>query len=185
MEEISLYRQRAFSLIEVLITVLVLGAGLMGLAALQARMLQSELEAHQRAQAVLLIQDMADRLRSNPAAARAGNYSGNTVYGTGGPGCSTASAVERDLCAWGEALLGSSTKTSGNANIGSMIGARGCIETISASPTAEVTLRVSVAWQGLTSTVAPSISCGEGAYGDNDRTRRVVSTLVTLAFLGG
>ncbi|MNG41948.1 hypothetical protein D3C85_1817090 [compost metagenome] len=65
-----------------------------------------------------------------------------------------------------------------------MIGARGCIETVSSSATSEVILRVTVVWQGMSPTVAPSLACGEGEYGDDDRMRRAVSMLVTLAYLG-
>jgi type IV pilus assembly protein PilV len=51
-------RQRGTSLVEVLVTVIVLAFGLLGIAALQAKAQVGNLEAYQRAQAVVLLQDM-------------------------------------------------------------------------------------------------------------------------------
>lgn len=57
--------QAGFTMIEVLITVLVLSIGLLGLAALQATGLKESQMAYMRSQAVLLAYDMADRIRAN------------------------------------------------------------------------------------------------------------------------
>jgi type IV pilus assembly protein PilV len=56
---------QGFSLLEVLVTLIVLSVGLLGLAALQATTLQNNHSAYQRVQATLLASDMADRMRSN------------------------------------------------------------------------------------------------------------------------
>lgn len=65
-----------------------------------------------------------------------------------------------------------------------MIGARGCVERISGAANTQVLLRVTVVWQGLTSTVAPELPCGEGEFGDDDAMRRAASVVVALAYLG-
>ncbi len=57
--------RQGFSLLEVLVTLIVLSVGLLGLAALQATTLQNNHSAYQRVQATLLASDMADRMRSN------------------------------------------------------------------------------------------------------------------------
>lgn len=177
--------QSGFTLIEVLVTLLILAVGLLGLAGLQTRMLATELEAYQRSHALVLVQDMVNRVNANRAEARSGAYSGATVYGSDTTHvCSTASVVGADLCQWSEALQGAGTADADGADVGAMIGARGCIETVSGSANSEVILRVTVVWQGMSPTVAPSLTCGEGAYGDDDRMRRAVSMLVTLAYLG-
>lgn len=177
--------QSGFTLIEVLVTLLILAVGLLGLAGLQTRMLATELEAYQRSHALVLVQDMVNRINANRAEARSGVYSGATVYGTDTTHvCSTASVVGADLCQWSEALQGAGTADADGAEVGAMIGARGCIETVSGSANSEVILRVTVVWQGMSPTVAPSLACGEGEYGDDDRMRRAVSMLVTLAYLG-
>jgi len=67
-------RKRGFSLIEILITLVVLSVGLLGLAALHAEGLRSGRSAYLRTKAVNLASDMADRMRSNRPAAVAGNY---------------------------------------------------------------------------------------------------------------
>src|SRR5207253_3006873 len=58
-------RQGGFSLIEVLVTIVILMIGLLGLAALQTNATVAEMEAYQRSQALVLVQDMADRIASN------------------------------------------------------------------------------------------------------------------------
>jgi type IV pilus assembly protein PilV len=54
-----------FSLIEILVTVMILMFGILGLAGLQGAAINAESDAHQRAQALLLLQDMADRINAN------------------------------------------------------------------------------------------------------------------------
>lgn len=179
-------RQSGFTLIEILVTLLILAIGLLGLAGLQSKMLTTEFEAYQRSHALVLVQDMVSRINANRAAARSLEYSGAVVYGTGSAiatDCDPAAdVVDFDLCSWNAALLGAAVE-SGDDKVGSMVGARGCIERISGSATSEVVLRVTVAWQGMTPTVESDLSCGEGEYGD-DKQRRTVSMLVTLAYLG-
>lgn len=186
---ISRKHQRGFSLVEILVTMVVLAIGLMGLAGLQSRMLNVEFDAYQRSQALVLLQDMVNRIRANPAEARSSSYSGSAVYGTGNSlgdaACDPADPVAYDLCSWSAALKGAAVTTGEDAiQIGAMTGARGCIETVSGSATSQVVIRVSVAWQGRSSTAAPALSCGQGSYGADDGMRRAVSELITLAYLG-
>lgn len=61
----SLKHQSGVTLIEVLVTMLVLAIGLLGLAGLQAQGLQSNNRAYMRSQAAILAYDMADRMRGN------------------------------------------------------------------------------------------------------------------------
>lgn len=58
-------KDAGFTLLEVLIALLVLSVGLLGLAGLQTRGLAIGHNAYLRSQAVLLAQDMAERIRSN------------------------------------------------------------------------------------------------------------------------
>ncbi|MCP5146238.1 MAG: type IV pilus modification protein PilV [Gammaproteobacteria bacterium] len=67
-------RQAGFTLIEVMVSVLVLGIGLLGLTALQAQGLRGGSSAQQRTQATLLAYDMIERLRADYPAAIAGDY---------------------------------------------------------------------------------------------------------------
>jgi len=62
-------RQRGVTLIEILITLLVLAVGLLGLAALQGISLQSGQVAYQRSQAVGIAYEVADFARANRSVA--------------------------------------------------------------------------------------------------------------------
>ncbi|MES9962452.1 MAG: type IV pilus modification protein PilV [Candidatus Sedimenticola sp. 20ELBAFRAG] len=61
-----------FTLIEVLVTLVVLSVGLLGLAGLQGGSLQSNRSAYLRTQASVLAYDLIDRMRSNPGGSYAG-----------------------------------------------------------------------------------------------------------------
>ncbi len=181
-------RQRGFTLLEVLITMVILAFGLLGLVNLQGKLHLTESEAYQRAQAVVLLQDMGNRIRANYS--QAANYVTASPLGTGTSfSCSPAPAspsVAGDKCAWSNLLTGASETKSG-ANVGAMVGARGCVEQIQApNPASGICTpgiyRVTVAWQGLHETVAPSLGCGLNLYGgaSRERYRRAISTVITV-----
>jgi type IV pilus assembly protein PilV len=172
-------RQGGISLIEVLVTIVILAIGLLGLAGLQSRLQVSEMEAYQRAQALILINDMANRLASNRA--QAGSYVTSSPVGVNVSDCSGLAVP--DLAVWCDMLKGAAEVISGD-NVGAMVGGRGCVEAIGAN-----TYMVTVAWQGLTAISAPAPTCGEGAYDTagtscvNDRCRRAITTIVRLGDL--
>lgn len=152
--------QLGVTLLEVLITIVILAFGLLGLAGLQARMQVAEVESYQRAQAVVLLQDMVDRINANRQ--NATSYDGISV-GTGNTtitGACSGSGKTLDECEWHYALLGASEKTSGSQNIGAMIDARGCVTNTVTTPPRE--FLVSVVWQGMTATTTPPAAntCG-------------------------
>lgn len=62
-------RQRGFSLIEVLITMLLMSIGLLGIAGIIATNLKNNHGAYARSQATLLANDIVERMRANRAAA--------------------------------------------------------------------------------------------------------------------
>lgn len=173
-------KQRGVTLIEVLVTIVIVTIGLLGLAGLQARIQAADLESYQRVQALILMQDMVDRLKANR------NQAVSYVTASVGTGsalgvCGPMTGYQRDLCEWSNTLLGASESSGGTA-LGAMIGARGCIS----NPVAVMPYQfvVSVAWQGLTPTAVPTVStCGVGQYGANDALRRVVATRVVFSCL--
>jgi type IV pilus assembly protein PilV len=181
-------RQKGVTMLEVLITIVILAFGLLGLAGLQGRMQVAEIEAYQRAQAVVLLQEMADRIRANPRNSMdyVPGALGTTTRGTGVasqdcsalPGTPTQSDI--DLCEWNNALLGAA-EVSGGANLGAMIGARGCITNTQDLMPREFV--VAVVWQGLASTATPvSTTCGQNQYGD-ETMRRAIVARVTIPCL--
>ncbi|MBS7458015.1 type IV pilus modification protein PilV [Coralloluteibacterium stylophorae] len=79
--------QRGVGLIEVLIAVLVLGVGLLGIAALQALALRNNQDALARSQAVIQTYAILDLMRADREAALAGAYNiGSTCSAPAGEG---------------------------------------------------------------------------------------------------
>ncbi|UCE32884.1 MAG: type IV pilus modification protein PilV [Burkholderiales bacterium] len=166
-------------MIEVLITMVVLAFGLLGAAGLQTKMIADDHESYQRAQALLLLEDMRDRISANRADAASYVTAGPLGTGDGIADCTGAATIAaRDLCEWSTALQGAAEQA-GTSNVGAMVGARGCVEQIGAAPD---TYRVTVVWQGLTNLAVPALPCGAGLFGA-DGYRRTVSTRVAVADL--
>jgi type IV pilus assembly protein PilV len=176
-----LMRERGLTLIEVLVTIVILSLGLLGVAALQARMQLAQAESYQRAHAVLLLQDMVDRINANRYDAL--YYVTGDALGAGNTlqDCSGLNGAALDLCQWNNALLGAAEGTADGQQAGGMIGARGCVTNVVATMPREFV--VAVAWQGLAPTVAPaSTPCGQGLYG-NEQLRRALVARVTIGCL--
>jgi len=176
----SRYSQGGTTMMEVLVSVVIVVIGLLGLAGLQSHAAVAEMEAFQRAQAMVLLQDMSDRINANRKNSMA--YVTATPLGTpnAGGSCAAFNGAQRDLCEWENALLGAAEE-SGGLKVGAMIGARGCITNITATMPRE--FQVAVVWQGLTPTAVPgATACGAGAYGD-ERTRRAVTANVIIGCL--
>jgi type IV pilus assembly protein PilV len=185
------YASTGLSLVEVLVTVVILAFGLLGIAALQAKMQVGSIEAYQRAQAVVLLDDMRARLLGNPA--NAADYVTATPLGTHDttqPSDCTTLAIgsARDLCEWGQELLGAAEQNAAGANSGAMVGARGCVEQLQApNPAAGVCqpgiYRLTVAWQGMHETRASSLACAKDLYGP-DANRRAIAVQVAIGLPG-
>lgn len=184
-------RDHGFSLIEILVALVVLLIGLLGFASLLVHANKAELESYQRVQALILMQDIVDRINANrkavscyvtPNPTGGSDYVGTGYSGT--PTC-TAGSVEQqaraisDVQAW-DALLKGASETKASSNVGAMIGARGCVAFDSATNQYTVT----VVWQGLSDTTAPpaALTCGSGLYGSTAK-RRAVSTVLAIANL--
>lgn len=181
----SSYLVNGFTLIEILVTLVILLIGLLGIAALQAKSQQIQVESYQRAQAVLLLKEMEQRLNANRQ--RAAAYAITTDVTNGAPfvgvGVTTLPTTvitdvvaTQDLQAWNAALKGVA-ETSGGQNIGAMIGARGCIRAVAGATNR---YEITIAWQGFGSTEAPTNTCAKGLYGSESQ-RRLVSITVDIA----
>jgi len=85
-----------FSLIEVLISVVVLAVGLLGIAALQVNAIRFNHSAQLRAVAIAQVGSMIDRMRANHAGVESGQY--NNISGIPTlPGCSICNTSETAL----------------------------------------------------------------------------------------
>lgn len=179
-----------FAMVEVLVSIVIILIGLLGLAGLQTRAQEAEMESYQRAQALILLQDMVDRINANRQTAPCyaiTDGAGMPFLGTSSPvaiGCfgygdaNTQAQAVADMTEWQDLLLGAS-ETLGANSVGAMLGARGCI---TLTDPARNVYTIAVAWQGLTQTAAPAVACGNNLYGDEMR-RRVVWTTLQIADL--
>ena len=185
-------KNAGFTLIEVLVTLVVIALGLLGLAALQVRVHQAEREAYSRAQAIILLDDMTNRINANRATApcyafaTAGGspYLGVTDSGhaatlscAGYGDANTQLRALSDLNEWDAVLQGTTELVGANA-AGGALGARGCITYDAVTRT----YTVAVAWQGIVDTAVPAVSCGNNTYG-RETQRRVVWTTLQIATL--
>lgn len=175
-------QQRGAMMIEVLVSMLICAFGVLGLAALQARASQAEFESYQRSQALLLVDDMVNRINANRDDADA--YLSNGLLGAGAQAdCSTATTMAaRDVCEWGNLLRGSG-ETRNGAAVGAMLTARGCIAKATGTTDRYV---VSVFWAGTVPSGAPASTCA----GVNDvyptaSLRRAVSSTLCMAAMSG
>lgn len=178
--------QRGVSLVEVLVAMIILAVGLLGLVGLHARLQILQAESYQRAQALMLVQDLANRIAMNRNNAADYVTDVDSPLGTDGE-CPLdgASRQENDVAEWCTALLGAA-ETKGGANVGAVAGGLGCVESGDG-----IRFVVSVAWQGLAPLAAPpeGVACGLNKFGldgsrcEGDVCRRVVSTVVEIADL--
>jgi type IV pilus assembly protein PilV len=178
-----------FTLIEVLVSMLIFLVSALGIAGLVVRNIQHETEAYQRVQAVVLLQNMVDRLSANRQVA--GCYSNSASgldVGTDKaeadiPACSLGSATQNDqadadLLDWDQLLKGAAEQQGAN-NVGAMAGARGCVRQVDA---VNRIYRISVSWQGLAPTAVQADQCGKDNYGD-ELYRRTLSAVLRLGDL--
>ena len=183
------HAQRGTSLIEILVTMVILSFGLLGIAVFHVKAQVASLESYQRAQAVILLEDMHARISASPEQATLYKTASGATVGTGDTTTDcTGQAVgsARDLCEWSVALRGAAEAKADGTKVGGMIGARGCIDELQAAIPTGATCRqgvylVTVAWQGLHATRAPAQACGSTLYGaESGGLRRAISTRVAV-----
>jgi type IV pilus assembly protein PilV len=172
-------RSRGVSMLEVLVAIFVLTIGLLGTASMQSQMQTTQVESYQRAQAIVLLQDMVDRVNANRK--DVANYVAADL-GLAAQDCSVPTTVAgKDLCEWNNALFGAA-EMKGTQTLGAMTGARGCITNPVTTMPREVV--VAVVWQGMRPTVAPGgTTCGQNQYGAGDKQRRALVARITIGCL--
>lgn len=182
--------QQGSSMIEVLVTLVILMVGLLGLVGLMLQSQRSQMESYQRVQALVVMQDMVNRINTNRKAAACYVVTtaadGTPFLGTNStvaPACTVGTAEQnaqaiRDMTEWNILLLGSAEKA-GASDVGAMLGARGCVSLVSAG-----IYQVSVVWQGNGKTLAPnaSVACGKDLFGD-EALRRSVTVPIQIVNL--
>jgi type IV pilus assembly protein PilV len=143
---------RGFTVIEVLVTLVILMFGLMGIAGLMAKGQRAAFEAFQRQTALTYAVSIAERIRSNrlqapayagaaPLATPSGrgtqyqDYLDHNVTDCGSTNCSQAALATYDISMWDGLLSGfteqQAAAAAGTGNVGGIIRARGCIVELS------------------------------------------------------
>jgi type IV pilus assembly protein PilV len=172
-------RSQGVSMLEVLVAIFVLTIGLPGTASMQSQMQTTQVESYQRAQAIVLLQEMVDRISANRK--DVASYVAADL-GLTAQDCTIPTTVAgKDLCDWNNALFGAA-EMKGTQTLGAMTGARGCITNPVTTMPREVV--VAVVWQGMRPTVAPGgTTCGQNLYGTGDKTRRAMIARITIGCL--
>lgn len=97
-------RQQGFSLVEVLITLVIMSVGMLGIAGLYVQSMQAGRTSMFRHNAVTLAGDVADRIRANPGAgvAYAALNGANNNCVAGGVDCTPAQMAAHDIMLWND-----------------------------------------------------------------------------------
>ncbi len=115
---------QGFTLVEVLVTVVIMAMALLGLAGLQTYGLKSNYGAEQRAKAAQLVYDMADRMRANRDALAA--YTGSAASSAiasciNTTGCSAINMAAQDLFEWHQEISRSLPGGTGSVSVSGAI----------------------------------------------------------------
>jgi type IV pilus assembly protein PilV len=178
--------QSGFSLIEIMISMLVISIGVLGMAGMQITAKRAGFEAVQRTSATSLATDLIERMRSNPAA-----LSSYVTTGIGGGaivteptpdcsddgtnGCSAQELAAHDLWEWEQAVDGAAESRLVGTNtiaVGGLFDPTACVAVNGGAVT------ISIAWEGYQSLSNPSShACGSGLgkYGTADAKRQLLS----------
>lgn len=184
-------RQRGISLIEVLVTIVLISVALLGSASLQVLSKRSNYEAVQRTTAAHLANDLLARMRANRGALD--GYLPADVLGgaTLGPDpaldcadesvtCDSSDIAAFELWQWEQQLDGAAETVNGVAS-GGLAEPTACITGPAGG--VEGVYEVAIAWRGGTEHLSPEIhDCGIDTtkYGEDDEYRHV---LVMRTFL--
>ena len=167
------HRQRGFSLLEVLVTVVILSIGMLGVAAVLVTVHKANASSYLRQQAVQQAYDILDRMRANRSVALQGGYDValNTAPGTSSVnctsgGCNPAQLAGYDQWQWLTDLANTLPSGTGSVGLGTVTGGTCGSPTYSNSPAtppaAPVCVVVTVQWsdtptqQTLKQTVTPA-----------------------------
>lgn len=148
-------RHRGFTLLEVLVTIVIVSIGLLGLLGLQTVSLVNTQVSAARSQASMAADNMAGRMRANPDGARNKEYDSvaNPAAGSApdplcdsGTSCTAAEMAAFDAWAW-DRSLSSHENDDGNRVSGLLPGGAGYIDCIQSKDKDCVTYRITIAWR--------------------------------------
>jgi type IV pilus assembly protein PilV len=193
------HRSRGITLIEVMVTVVVISFGLISLAGLQLANKRGGHSSHQRTLALTVANDILERMAVNPTQAAAYHTgAGNGALGGGTLGaaigrncsaagitCTPAELAAFDRWAWERRLDGVSMQSAAGNDVSGLLDARGCVifaPAAAATPNSGQ-VRVIVSWRALSGTTDAAtdagLVCGAGAANSvTDREQVVLESYV-------
>lgn len=171
--------QLGATLIEILISLLIIAFGLLGLASFITKATTLSSETTQRARASALLSDMAARLSSNKsiAAAYVAAATAQTDLGKALVSCAGKVEAALDVCEWNNLLAGGND--AGSTSSADALGFRGCLT----KPTTDANYVIAVAWGAVSQSFPPADTCAKDEFGD-DSYRRVLRAQVRVPDLG-
>lgn len=160
MQSISqLRRTKGFTLVEILVSMVILAIGLLGLASMQLIALKDNQDAYLYSQATALASDMSDRVRVNAsgwtgtlptdAAATAATATCNNTCNAVASPCTPAQMALRDYCVWkNDAKDKIGTLTAATVQVSPVTGSTQCATTGGAARC------ITLTWTGSKQTTA-------------------------------
>lgn len=183
----TITNSNGFTLIEVLVAIFIFAVGLLGIAGLQIVAKQNNFDAVQRTTAALLANEIAEKIRANPASAHVYISSQPDLANPVDPlpttvcsdtaQCSTDNLARSDLREWYSAILGASKQNDAGDALGGLISPSACISSVTNTAGEVVGYDIAIAWRGKSPLANPiSSSCGEDedVYGTGNLFRRVI-----------
>ena len=187
--------QSGFTLIEALVAAFVLAVGVMGIVSLLSLSKVSQYASIQRVRAVVLADDILERIRRNPAGMSVYSVGLSAPLGDASRGtepvpnchsaiCTPTELATHDLWAWERLLDGSSAiVTDGGASTVGLSDVRACIDFTADDGRQNIGIvDVVIQWQGLQETADAVISagtvCGDATAEDTTRRQVIVNSYV-------
>jgi type IV pilus assembly protein PilV len=119
----KLQHSAGFTLLETVVSFLILGVGLLGIAALQGNALRFSSQAYLRSQAVIVAYDIFERMRANPAGVSGGYYAPGEIveHPAGTIDCTSIACTPRqlalfDMTKWNQRILQALPSGSGSVS---------------------------------------------------------------------
>jgi type IV pilus assembly protein PilV len=124
--------QRGDTMIEVLVTIIIIAVGVLGAAALQVTTLKNLSTSHSASVAAIVAEDFSERMRANPTAALAGGYEHSSAP-TGDTDCaanlcSMADMAKYDIKTWWDQLT--AVLPAGSAEVTRIVGTNRFVLTV-------------------------------------------------------
>ncbi len=193
----GMHSHRGFTLIEVLVTFVILSIGLLGIVSLQALSKTSQHQGIQRTRAVAIADALLEQIRINPAGLTTYAFGltplgGGTIGTEPSPDCVTGACdpnemAAHDLWVWEQAIDGASVTVDGGTATAGLINPRACVTfTATAGKTNTGLLQVLVQWSDLRETIdavqAGDVDgrCGGAAVGGDDFRRKVTASTFVI-----